>query len=73
MVTPEQRDLILHTLLQIDDPYYLNQFQDASSEDEWFHINEQFIQQDLQRFFPSTIDTHDPETWQIIRAQLKQF
>lgn len=73
MVPPEQRDLILHTLLQIDDPYYLNQFQDASSEEEWFRINEQFIQQDLQRFFPSTINTHDPETWQLIRTQLKPF
>ena len=72
-LSPKDQDLILHVLLQIDDPYYLNTFQDAAAEDEWFTINETFIRQDLQHFFPSTIDLADPETWRYVRGQLKQF
>lgn len=73
LLSTQDQDLILHILLQIDDPYYLNTFQDAASEDEWLLINEDFIRHDLQHFFPSTIDLMDPETWRYVRGQLKQF
>ncbi|MDT7013815.1 hypothetical protein [Levilactobacillus namurensis] len=66
----QDQDLILHILLQIDDPAYLAHFQDPSTEEAWLQANEAFIQHDLQRFFPPTIDTADPETWRYIRGQL---
>jgi len=65
------RDLILHVLLQIDDPAYLQHFQSAAAEEHWLTVNEALIQRDLQAYFPSTIDTTDPETWRYIRGQLK--
>ena len=67
------KDLILTTLLKIDDPFYLNTFNDSEDEDEWFRLNEKFIQNDLQKYFPTTVDTHDHATWVYIRSKLKQF
>lgn len=67
------KDLILNTLLMIDDPFYLNTFENAEAEDEWYRINERFIQDDLQKYFPDTIDTHDQKVWNYIRSKLKQF
>ena len=67
------QELILNTLLQIDDPFYLNTFNNAADEDEWYRINERYIQTDLQRYFPATIDTKDPATWRYIKSNLKQF
>lgn len=67
------KDLILNTLLTIDDPFYLNTFENAEAEDEWYRINERFIQDDLQKYFPDTIDTHDRKVWNYIRSKLKQF
>lgn len=67
------KDLIVNTLLKLDDPFYLNTFSDAESEDEWFRINEKYIQDDLQKYFPDTIDTHDRQVWNYIRSKLKQF
>lgn len=68
-----EKELILEKLLQIDDPFYLNTFSDAEAEDEWFRINQNFIQDDLQQYFPSSVNTHDKETWNYIRSRLKQF
>lgn len=67
------KELILEILLKIDDPFYLNTFSDAEAEDEWYRINEKFIQDDLQKYFPTTINTHDKEIWNYIRSKLKQF
>lgn len=67
------KELILETLLKIDDPFYLNTFVDAEAEDEWYRINEKFIQDDLQKYFPATINTHDKQVWNYIRSKLKQF
>ncbi|RRK09238.1 hypothetical protein D1831_13835 [Lactiplantibacillus garii] len=67
------KELILETLLRLDDPFYLNTFANAVDEDEWFRINERYIQTDLQRYFPASISTTDPATWQFIKSKLKQF
>lgn len=72
-MTKEDQELILTNLLQIDDPFYLNTFKNAEAEDEWFRINEKFIQNDLQKYFPKNIDMHDKTTWNFIKAKLKQF
>lgn len=65
--------LILTTLLQLDDPFYLNTFVTAADEDEWYRLNERYIQTDLQKYFPASIDTRDAATWQYIKSQLRQF
>ncbi|WP_318766153.1 hypothetical protein [Lactiplantibacillus carotarum] len=67
------KDLILATLLQLDDPFYLNTFANAADEDEWFRLNEHYIQTDLQKYFPASIDTRDTATWRYIKSQLRQF
>lgn len=69
----QEKELVLEKLLQLDDPFYLNTFKDAEAEDEWFQINEEFIQDDLQKYFPETINTHDKATWNFIKSKLKQF
>lgn len=72
-MTKEDQELILASLLQLDDPFYLNTFANAAVEDEWFRINEKFIQNDLQKYLPTKIDTHDRATWNFIKAKLRQF
>lgn len=67
------KELILNILLTLDDPFYLNTFENAADEDEWFRINERYIQMDLQKYFPASIDTTDKATWQFIKSKLKQF
>lgn len=67
------KELILNTLLQIDDPFYLNTFKNSVDEDEWFRINEHFIQEDLQKYFPNSINTKDPQVWKFIKSKLMQF
>lgn len=54
-------------------PYYLNTFNSAANEDEWFRLNEAFIQTDLQRYTPTDIDTRTPAVWQLIRQLLQQY
>lgn len=57
-LTTDQKEAIQESLLAIDDPYYLNTFTDAADEDEWFRLNEAYIQDDLQRYMPAGINTH---------------
>lgn len=73
MLTPTQIDAIRDALLAVDDPYYLNTFNSAADEDEWFHLNEAFIQTDLQRYMPAGIDTRTPAVWRLIRQLLQQY
>jgi hypothetical protein len=68
-----QKEAIRDALLAVDDPYYFNTFKNAEDEDEWLRLNEAYIQNDLQRFMPTGISTHDPEVWRLIRKLLKQF
>lgn len=70
----EQQQATLHAaLLAIDDPYYLNTFQAAEDEAEWWRLNEQFIQRDIKRFLPAAFNPQDPEIWRFIRINLGQF
>lgn len=72
-LSAQQKTSIRDALLNIDDPYYHNTFQDAVDEDEWFRLNEGFIQQDLQQYLPVGLSTKDPAVWRVIRAFLKQY
>lgn len=69
-LSPSDQDLILHILLQIDDPDLLRHFQSTAAEHEWLMTHEDVLQRDLQAFFPPTVDVGDPETWRYIRGQL---
>lgn len=54
-------------------PHYLNTFQDAEDEAEWWRLSEQFIQRDIKRFLPAAFNPQDPEIWRFIRINLGQF
>lgn len=72
-LTTDQKEAIQESLLAIDDPYYLNTFTNAADEDEWFRLNEAYIQDDLQRYMPVGINTHTSAVWRCIRELLRQF
>ena len=72
-MTNNEQDVLRDALLTIDDPYYLNTFKNAADEAEWWHVNEAFIQSDIQRFLPAGFDPKQPEVWRFIRISLGQF
>lgn len=71
-LTQEQKDEIIGILINIDDPFYLNTFENTDDEQEWFDINEQRLFTDAQKYLPN-IDLKNRENWTFVRKCFSQF
>lgn len=72
-LTPSQERDIVFSLLDVDDPFYLNNFANPEEEDRWFRRNKGRIQQDLQRYMPPGIDARDPDVWAIFNEMFRYY
>lgn len=72
-LSTQQRDQILHAVLQLDHPTHLAKFQEVGDEETWLNAHAPALQAQLQAVLPATIDPSDPEIWRYIRSELKHL
>ena len=71
-LTQEEKDGIVAALINIDDPFYLNTFENAEDEEEWFDINEKKLFDDMKNYLPD-LDLDNRENWAFVRKCFSQF